>query len=80
LVCDLPFHGLIDDNLCPEKDPTEAILHVLCLSLEAIFMKKFTDLVVNSPRTAARRMSIWDSLEKRNARGVCENEQRSGMA
>ena len=28
LVCDVPPHGLINDNLCPEQDLVEAILHV----------------------------------------------------
>jgi len=29
LVCDPPPHGLVDDDLRPEQDPAEAILHVV---------------------------------------------------
>jgi hypothetical protein len=27
LVCDVLPHGLIDDNLCPEENPLQAIVH-----------------------------------------------------
>jgi len=53
-VCDLPSHGLIDDDLCPEQDPAEAILHVRCCWLEAIFDKEIygscCQLVQNSSK------------------------------
>ncbi|TVU40336.1 hypothetical protein EJB05_13797, partial [Eragrostis curvula] len=33
LVCDVPSRGLINNDLCPEKDPTEMILQVQCCRL-----------------------------------------------
>jgi len=35
LVCDLPSHGLVDDDLCPEQDLVEAVIHILCLQYGA---------------------------------------------
>jgi len=44
-----------------------------------LFMRKFMDLVVRSPRTAARRILIWETLSfgRENAGAGCENERQS---
>jgi hypothetical protein len=36
LICDLPHHGLLDDDLCSEQDPLEAIIHIQCRLLGAL--------------------------------------------
>jgi hypothetical protein len=60
LVCDLPFHGLIDDDMCMEKgscagDPPRRSGAV---GLKVFLMKKLMDRIASSPRTAETRFSM----------------------
>lgn len=35
MICDVPSHGLVDDDLCPEQELSEMVLHIKHLWLGA---------------------------------------------
>jgi hypothetical protein len=35
LICDLPSHGLIEDDLCSDQGPVQVVLHIMFLQLGA---------------------------------------------